>query len=114
MFLQNKNLKAGDIVSLKLVTGEEVFAKLVSDEGMSYEIAKPFSVINTGGPNGVIITAFCLTGDKADSYPVNKNTVITITKSSQQFVDEYTKLTSPIKKPTAADAQLIKGLSETH
>ena len=45
--IQNKKHEEGDIVAIKLVTAEEVIAKVVEDSAESIKVIKPMMLVHT-------------------------------------------------------------------
>ncbi len=93
----NKN----DVVSVKLISGEEIITKLsssTSEVDDAYQFSKPYSLSPT--PQGMAMVPFIMTGDN-DKYviSVHKNKVICILKTNKNIEQEYIKMTTGIMTP---------------
>ena len=92
--LIEKPVSEGDVVSLKLVTGEEVMAKLVSDDVMSYKISKP--VILQMGQKGPMMVPYLLTVDMDKNLSISKSNVIAMAGTDKEFANQYIQATTGI------------------
>jgi len=86
--------KIGDTVSLKLVSGEEVVAKL-EDESSEYTIiSKPMSL--GMGPNGPALTLFMITSDVNNNIKLRNQHVLAIGKTLSEVNSQYIQSTTGI------------------
>jgi hypothetical protein len=93
--LIDKGVSAGDVVTLKLTSGEEIVARLDEETATHYKLSKPM-VIGMGqqGP-GLMPYLFTVSPDKV--IPLSKTTVTVVIASDKQFADQYLQSTTGIK-----------------
>lgn len=94
-----QTLKANDVVTVKLVSGEEVIGYYVNEDANNITLRKPVVPVPTGqGSMGLapyIMSSDYLQGGD-DKIPFNRQTVITTVKTSKQFRDAYTQRVSSL------------------
>jgi hypothetical protein len=93
--LIDKGVSAGDVVTLKLTSGEEIVARLDDETATHYKLSKPM-VIGMGqqGP-GLMPYLFTVSPDRV--IPLSKTTVTVVIASDKQFADQYLQSTTGIK-----------------
>jgi hypothetical protein len=84
--------KVGDIVTLKMVGGDEVVAKLDEKIDGAYILAKPLVVMMA--QQGFGLAPFVLTANPEARLTVNADAVICITKTFDRVAKEYIKQTT--------------------
>ena len=84
--------KEGDVVTLKMIGGDEVVAKLDESIDGAYILAKPLVVMM--GQQGFGLAPFVLTANPDARITVSKTSVICITKTFGNVAKEYTKQTT--------------------
>lgn len=91
----DKGVSQGDVVTLKLTSGEELVARLDEETATHYKLSKPM-VIGMGqqGP-GLMPYLFTVSPDKV--VPLAKTTVTVIVASDKQFADQYLQSTTGIQ-----------------
>lgn len=91
----DKGVSQGDVVTLKLTSGEELVARLDEETATHYKLSKPM-VIGMGqqGP-GLMPYLFTVSTDKV--VPLAKTTVTVIVASDKQFADQYLQSTTGIQ-----------------
>lgn len=99
MLLQT--LKSNDIVTMKLVTGEEVISKFVSSEDNSYRISKPLVLSITS--QGPAMTPFLFTSELDGEISIPKTAVIAIAKTEKTTASQYIKGTTGIEPATTTN-----------
>jgi len=92
--LIDKGLTSGSIVTMKLVNGEELIAKLVEETNLGYKISKPLTL--SAGPKGLGMVPFLFTVDQEKDILINKESVMVITTTEQEFANQYTQGTTGI------------------
>lgn len=92
--LIDKGISAGSVVTLKLVSGEEIIAKYVEESSDSIKISKPMSLSMSPKGLGMMPFAFTVGGDKDIS--VFKTAVIMISVTDRQFADQFIQSTTGI------------------
>jgi hypothetical protein len=92
--LIDKGVIIGEVVTLKLTSGEEIVAKLVDDGPMHYKLSRPM-VIGMGakGP-GLMPYLFTVSPDK--EVKLSKGTVVVIEVTDKEFADQFIQSTTGI------------------
>lgn len=91
----NSKFKANDVVSMKLVTGEETISRFVADDGLSYKVSKPLVLAMT--PNGIGMTPFMFTAPLDGEISIPKNVVVAIAETEKETAGQYLKGTTGIQ-----------------
>jgi len=83
-----------DIVSIKLLSGEEIIARLEEEKDHAWVVEKPVCL----GPqeNGVAFAPFLMTTEAA-TVSINKATVVTVVPTHSSLAKSYTESTTSIK-----------------
>jgi hypothetical protein len=92
--LINKGYSTGDIVCFKLV-GEEVVAKIVSDNADEYVISKPCTVVPSN--QGLGLMQSLISGDINNNVTLNKSHVIMHNTVIKDIENHYIKTTTGIQ-----------------
>lgn len=102
--------KANDVVTIKLVSGEEVIGYFISADADSITLRKPVVPVPTGqqsiGLAPFVMTSDYLTGGDPE-ISFNKLAVITTVKTNAQFKDAYTQQVSGLNLNPTKTAGLI-------
>lgn len=88
-------LQEGQIYSFKMLNGDEVVAKLVKHEMMTYTISKPLACIFS--PQGLGLTQWMITASMDTNFELPANVVLCATKTRKEISDQYTLTTTGIK-----------------
>jgi uncharacterized alpha/beta hydrolase family protein len=90
----DKGVCAGEVVTLKLTSGEEIVAKLAEETDTHYKLNRPM-VIGMGqqGP-GLMPYLFTVSPEK--TIPLLKTTVTVVIPSDKAFADQYVQTTTGI------------------
>jgi hypothetical protein len=93
--LIDKGVTAGEVITLKLTSGEELVAKLSEETDSYYKLSKPM-VIGMGqkGP-GLMPYLFTVNPDK--EVKLLKTTVTVAEPTDQEFAKQFLESTSGIK-----------------
>lgn len=92
--LIDKGISVGEVVTLKLVTGEEIVAKLVEENSQGYKLSKP--LILSMNQQGLGMIPFTFTGNPDREYVINHSSVVAITTTVKEFASQYTQGTTGI------------------
>lgn len=95
MLISNSNYVKGDIISLKLVNGDEVVAELVERSDTSWVLARPMVVVGGAKGIGLIQAMFSLPATKG--IEVSSDHVMMHCETVDQLRDHYIELTTGIK-----------------
>jgi hypothetical protein len=104
--------KVNDVITIKLVSGEEVIGYYVSDDDAGIVLRKPVVPVPTGqGQIGLapfIMSSDYLTGGNAE-IKFNKQAVITAVGTNKQFKDAYTQQVSGLDLSPSSKPGFITG-----
>lgn len=93
--LIDRGVVAGEVVSLKLMSGEELIAKYVEETSKGHKLKKP--MVLSMGPQGIGMIPFVMTVDMEKDITVNPSAVISIESTEKQFADAYIQNTTGIR-----------------
>jgi hypothetical protein len=93
--LIDRGVSAGEVITLKLTSGEELVAKLVEEQESYYKLTRPM-VIGMGqqGP-GLMPYLFTVHPDK--EIKLNKSAIVIAEATDKQFADQFVQSTTGIK-----------------
>ena len=91
----DKGLAEGDVVTLKLTSGEEIVARLDKETDTHYRLTKPMVIAM--GPNGPGLLPYLFTVRPDKTIGLSKNTVTVATTSDKQFASQYMQSTTNIQ-----------------
>tara|TARA_B100001248_G_C27345582_1_gene438569 strand:- start:575 stop:898 length:324 start_codon:yes stop_codon:yes gene_type:complete len=103
--IQNKKHEEGDIVAIKLVTAEEVIAKVVEEDDNSIKVSKPMMLVHT--PKGLAMSQFLMMQDVKDAIEISTSNIIAITKANSVASNQYSQTVTSIKAPTPEEKSKI-------
>lgn len=87
--------KIGDIVSVKLSSGEEMMAKLEDESGSHLTLTKPLILV--AAEKGMGLAPFMFTVSPEAKVSLNINNIICVVKSAKDAADTYIQQTTGIK-----------------
>lgn len=93
--LIDKGLSAGEVITLKLTSGEEIVAKLVAENDFYYKLSKPM-VIGMG-QHGPGLMPYLFTVDPDKEIKLQKHTITVAEASDEKFAKQFLEQTSGIK-----------------
>jgi hypothetical protein len=93
--LIDKGAAVGEVVTIKLTSGEELVAKLVEDGALFYKLAKP--MVLTMGQQGLGMAPYLFTVDPEKDIKMLKSNVTVIEATEKAFADSYIQGTTGIK-----------------
>lgn len=93
--LIDKGVSAGEVITLRIVSGEEVVAKLTEETDTTYKVSKPMTVTISNQGIGLMPFVFTTSPDKI--LEINKSAVSMIAPTDMGFADQYTESTTGIK-----------------
>lgn len=112
MLLQ-KPIEAGDVLTIKMITGEEILAKVVSIGSDHVVITKPL-VVNLGqdrnGNVGIqMLPYFMLTSEQDAKLTISNSHIITKSPAAEQARNGYLQNTTGLAiAPSNAPSGLVK------
>lgn len=103
--------KANDVVTVKLVSGEEVIGYYVAEDAEGITLRKPVVPVPTG-QQSMGLAPFVMSSDYLQpggnpEIRFNKTTVITTVKTQKQFTDAYTQQVSGLDMSASKTPGLI-------
>jgi hypothetical protein len=93
--LIDRGVTEGEVVTLKLLSGEEVVAKYIEETSKGYKVNKPMAL--SMSPQGIGMIPFAMTVDMEKDITINASAVIAIESTDKQFADAYIQNTTGIK-----------------
>jgi len=90
-----KKPSKGDICSLKLVTGEEIVAKVVDEKDGYFWVEKPCTVMPS--QQGIGLAQSLFTGDPDKTISIKKDHVVMLVTSAEQIRIHYIKTTTGLE-----------------
>jgi hypothetical protein len=96
--LQSLNYKKDDIVSFKLVNGDEIIAKIIEETDKEFIVAKPCTVMPSQQGIGLIQSLF--TSDLNKNVPLEKRHVMLHSATIDAIKNHYIQTTTGIEPVT--------------
>ena len=91
-------IKDGDLVTLKLASGEEVIAKYLSKTDTRY-ISIEKALVLMQGPQGLAFGTFFSTAKQDEPFNIAIDKLISIAHINDKIKEEYKRVFSTIKTP---------------
>ena len=92
-----ENIKDGDLITLKLASGEEVIAKYVSGADSYISIEKALVLMQ--GPQGLAFGTFFSTAEQDKPINIAKDKITSIAYINEKIQQEYNRVFSKIEVP---------------
>jgi hypothetical protein len=92
--LIDKGVSEGEVITLKLTSGEEIVAKLVEDGAAYYKLKNP-QVIGMG-PKGPGLMPYLFTVDPDKEIKLSKTTVTVAEATDKSFANQFIQSTTGI------------------
>jgi len=96
--LVNKGYADGDIVCFKLVTGDEIVAKIVSEHNGDYTVSRPCTVIPS--QQGLGLMQSLISGNINTNVTLKSQHILMHTPVVQDIENHYIKTTTGIEPVT--------------
>lgn len=93
--LISKGVAAGEVVTFKLTSGEEVVAKLVEETETHYKLSRPMVLSMTQQGVGMMPYLFTVSPDA--EVRLNKSTITMAEATDKMFADQFLQSTTGIK-----------------
>jgi hypothetical protein len=111
--LIEKGFAKGDVICLKLISNEEIVAKLVEQDANTVTVTKPLLVnisvdVRTGKPGLQMYPFFMLGAEGDEKLPLRRDHIIAMVASREDVKAGYIHNTTGIAIPSASDSGLIK------
>lgn len=94
--------KEGDVVTLKLINGEEMVTRLEKDETSDITITRPLVLTMNPQSGQPMLVPWLMSVDPTSStkYKIEKTKIVCIVKTAKDVGDSYTQSTSGIVTAT--------------
>lgn len=92
--------KVGDIITVALISGQEVLGKLVKEDDVYTTIKRPLTL--AVGPQGAAFQPFTMTGESDGDVDIKSSKVVALLKSNKETSDAYRAATSGLVVPEAS------------
>jgi hypothetical protein len=92
---KSTKIEEGDVITLRLVTGEEVVGKLDMETPTSFIMERPLTLAS--GPDGLGFTNPTITADASQKFSIQKKHVMLSGMTNENFTKAYLEATSSIK-----------------
>ena len=92
--LIDKGVSVGEVVTLKLTSGEEIVGKLVEETATHYKMKRPM-VIGMGA-QGPDLMPYLFTVHPDKEVKLSKQTVVVAEATDKQFADQFVQSTTGI------------------
>jgi hypothetical protein len=96
--LVNKVYDSGDIVAFKLVNGDEIVAKVVSEDMISFKVNRPCTIVPS--PQGLGLMQSMFSSDINKDIELRKEHVMMHAPVIKQMSDHYFQTTTGIQPVT--------------
>ena len=90
--------KDGDVVTLKMSSGEELIGCYINDDTNSYTIDRPVT-LSVGPKGGPALTPYLMTVNPVNTrnLKINKALVVCVANTDRELADQYTSALSGIQ-----------------
>ena len=90
--------KDGDVVTLKMSSGEELLGAYISEDASSYTIDRPVT-LSVGPKGGPALTPYLMTVNPGNTrnLKINKALVVCVANTDKELADQYTSALSGIQ-----------------
>ena len=92
--LFDKPLKSGEVITTKLVSGEELISRFEKQEGDTLTLSKV--VVLAPGQQGIGMVPWLMRAEPKH-VDINMTTVLTYAVTQKEIADKYTEMTSSIQ-----------------
>jgi hypothetical protein len=91
--LINKGFSSGDVVSIKLINGDEIIARFESEDKETITVSRPLALTMSGGGLGMIPWMFL---GESEKVTINKSHTFFMVPSKKEAGDQYMQGTTGI------------------
>lgn len=88
----DKGVSPGEVVTIKLTSGEELIAKLVEENSTSFTLSRPLVVAMGAQGPGLIPYLFTVSPEK--NVKLNRQTITVVEVSDPDFAKQYLQSTT--------------------
>ena len=90
----DKGVSVGEVVTIKLTSGEELIATLVEDNSNFVKVSKPR--VLASAQNGIGMAPYLFTVDPGKDVKLTKATIVVLEPTEKDYASQYTKATTGI------------------
>lgn len=99
MLLEKSKFTAGDTVSYKLTSGDEIIGKYVKEDMTTVTISKPLQLAMT--PKGPGLAPVMMTVNPEQDFTINKTAIVLQGETVKEIADQYTYQVTGIQPVSA-------------
>lgn len=99
MLLDKSKFEQGDIISLRLISGDEMIGKYIEEDMVSVKLSKPVMLAMT--PKGPAMAPAMMTVHPDTDFSISKAAIILQGKTVKEVSDQYTFQTTGIQPVSA-------------
>ena len=93
--LIDKGITVGEVITLKLTSGEELVARLVEETSTYYKLNRPMVIVMGQQGPGLMPYLFTVHPDK--EIKLNKTSITLVEATDKSFADQFIQSTTGIK-----------------
>lgn len=93
--LISKNTHVGSIATFKIITGEEIIAKVVDFSDGTFTLERPHIIVPTGQGFGML--KYLASMDNLSTVPIHTSFIVTAVPTIKEIADQYLEATTNIK-----------------
>lgn len=90
----DKGVSPGEVITIKLTSGEELVANLVEERDSFIKVSRP--LVLTMGQQGIGMVPYLFTVDVTRHIKLQKATIVVMEPSDKESASQYTKATTGI------------------
>lgn len=98
--------KVGDIVTIKMVSGEELVGKLEQEDDKHVKVKTPLTLV--ASQQGIGLQPFLFTAELEKSYRIKQSAITLITITKKEFADGYSQQMSGLVTAPAGLGDMLK------
>ena len=91
----DKGISIGEIITIKLISGEEIIAKLVEERTDFIKVAKPR--VLTSAQGGIGLAPYLFTVDPDKDIKLQRATIVVLEPTEKDYAKQYLSGTSGIQ-----------------
>jgi hypothetical protein len=86
--LINKGISSGEVVTIKVITGEEIIAKYIESTDTGHKVSRPMVLSMT--QKGMAMMPMLFTVDPDSDILIQSSAIVMITVTDSDFAKQYT------------------------
>jgi 16S rRNA A1518/A1519 N6-dimethyltransferase RsmA/KsgA/DIM1 with predicted DNA glycosylase/AP lyase activity len=109
MLISNNDYQVGTVVTFKLVTGEELLARVSGETMVEYQVVKPVTLVPTKQGTLAMVPYLISTDLNTLAISLNKSAVVMHIATKKEVAEQYTQAVSGIKTVSSLDGVFDAG-----